>query len=95
MDVKQEINQKKIYIYLTSLFFITASSEASEKLTLKSHPGARGRYRHNGLGMNAAQDVTDITYKHMYGLISYAQTDQEKVKGLQIKIKVFQPSQRF
>ena len=38
--------------------------------------------------MNTAQDVTDSTYQHMYGLISYAQTDLEKVKGLLIKIKV-------
>ena len=38
--------------------------------------------------MNIAQDVLDITYQHMYGLISYAQTDHEKVKGLFIKIKV-------
>ena len=88
MDVKQEINPKNIYIYLTSLFFYAALSEASEKMTLMSHPGARGRYRHNGLRMNAAQDVTDISYRHMYGLISYAQTDQEKVKGLLIKINV-------
>ena len=38
--------------------------------------------------MNTAQDVTDITYQHMYGIICYAQTDLEKVKGLFIKIKV-------
>ena len=38
--------------------------------------------------MNTAQDVTDITYQHMYGLISYAPTDLKKVKGLLIKIKV-------
>ena len=38
--------------------------------------------------MNTAQDVTDSTYQHMYGLISCAQTDLEKVKGLLIKIKV-------
>ena len=38
--------------------------------------------------MNTAQDVTDSTYQHTYGLISYAQTDLEKVKGLLIKIKV-------
>ena len=38
--------------------------------------------------MNTAQDVTDSTYQHMYDLISYAQTDLEKVKGLLIKIKV-------
>ena len=38
--------------------------------------------------MNTAQDVTDITNQHMYGLISYAKTDLEKVKGLLIKIKV-------
>ena len=44
--------------------------------------------RHNGLRMNTAQDVTDSAYKHMYGLISYVQTDLDKVKGLLIKIKV-------
>ena len=38
--------------------------------------------------MNTAQDVTDITYQHMYALISYARIDLEKVKGLLIKIKV-------
>ena len=38
--------------------------------------------------MNTPQDATDITYQHMNGLISYAQTDFEKVKGLLIKIKV-------
>ena len=38
--------------------------------------------------MNTAEDVTDITYQHMYGLISYAQTDLEIFKGLLIKIKV-------
>ena len=48
----------------------------------KSHPGTRGRNRHNGLRMNTAQHVTDSTYQHMYGLISYAQTDLKKVKGL-------------
>ena len=36
------------------------------------HPGARGRNRHNGLRMNTPKDVTDITFQHMYGLISYA-----------------------
>ena len=44
--------------------------------------------RHNGLRMNTAQDVKDSAYQHMYGLISYAQTDLEKVKSLLIKIKV-------
>ena len=38
--------------------------------------------------MNTAQEVTYSTYQHMYGLISNAQTDFEKVKGLLIKIKV-------
>ena len=38
--------------------------------------------------MNAPQDVTYITYQHMYGLISYAKTDFAKFKGLLIKIKV-------
>ena len=38
--------------------------------------------------MNTPQDVTDITYQHMYGLISYAKTDLAKFKGLLIKIKV-------
>ena len=38
--------------------------------------------------MNTAQDVTDITYQHMYGLFCYAQTDLEKFKGLLIKIKI-------
>ena len=59
---------KSIYIYLTSLFFIAALSESSEKLTYyKSHPGAKV-YRHYGLRMNTAQDVTDITCQLMYGL---------------------------
>ena len=38
--------------------------------------------------MNKAQDVTDMTYQHMFGLICYAKTDFEKFKGLLIKIKV-------
>ena len=52
---------------MSLFFFIAALSESSEKLTI-SHPGARGRYRHNGLMMNTAQDVTDITCHHTYGL---------------------------
>ena len=61
-----------VFIFtLPHSFFIAALSEASEKMTI-SHPGARGRYRHNGLRMNTAQDATDSTYQHMYGLISYA-----------------------
>ena len=40
------------------------------------------------MALSIVQDVTDITYQHMYGIISYAQTDLEKVKGLFIKIKV-------
>ena len=39
--------------------------------------------------MNTPQDVTDITYQHMYGLISDAKTDLAKFKGLLIRIKVF------
>ena len=38
--------------------------------------------------MNTREDVTDITYQHMHGLICYAQTDLQKFKGLLIKIKV-------
>ena len=38
--------------------------------------------------MNTTQDVTESTYQYMNDLISYAQTDLEKVKGLLIKIKV-------
>ena len=38
--------------------------------------------------MNTAQDVTDITCQHMYGLYSYVHTDLAKFKGLLIKIKV-------
>ena len=38
--------------------------------------------------MNICEDVTDITYHHMNGLICYAQTDLQKFKGLLIKIKV-------
>ena len=38
--------------------------------------------------MNTAQDVTDITYQNMYGLICSTKTDLEKFKGLLIKIKV-------
>ena len=44
--------------------------------------------RHNGLRMNTPQNVTDITYQHMDGLISYAKTDLAKIKGLLIKIEV-------
>ena len=71
MDVKQEINPKAFIFTLPHSLFIAALSEASEKNDYKSHPGARGRYRHNGLRMNTPQDVKDITYQHMYGLISY------------------------
>ena len=39
--------------------------------------------RHNGLRMNTAQDVTDITCQHTYGLFDVA-----KFEGLLIKIKV-------
>ena len=49
------------------------------KIDYLSHPGARGRDRHNGLKMN-----TPI-YKW---LISNAQTDLAKFKGLLIEIKV-------
>ena len=38
--------------------------------------------------MNISQDVTDTSYQDMYGLISYAQNDLAKFKGLLIKIKV-------
>ena len=83
MDEKQEINPKAFIFTLPHSFFIAALSEVSEKLTIR-----RGRYRHNGLSMNTSQDVTDITYQHMYGLIPYAQPGLAKFKGLLIKIKV-------
>ena len=38
--------------------------------------------------MNTPQDVTDITYQYMYDLISYAQTDLAKFKGLLTKKNV-------
>ena len=82
MDVTQEINLNAFIFTLPHSFLLLPYLKPQKKLT-----GARGRYRHNGLRMNIAQDVTDITYQHMYGLISYAQTDLEKVKGLFIKIK--------
>ena len=64
MNVKQEFNPT--FMFTLPHTFIAASSEVSEKLTLiKSHPNARGRYRHNGLRMNTAQDFTDITYQHI------------------------------
>ena len=53
----------------------------------KSHPGARGRYRHNGLRMNTAQDVRHYLSTYIWS-ISYVQTDLAKFKGLLIKIKV-------
>ena len=77
MNVKQEINPKVfLFTFPHSLF------ESSENLTYISHSGARGRNIHNGLGMNTAQDVTDIT------CVSYVLTDLAKFKGLLIKIKV-------
>ena len=83
MDGCKARNQpKSIYIYLTSVFFIDALSEATEKLTIRDL-GARGRYRHNGLRINTAQDVTDITCQHMY-----VHNDLAKFKGLLIKKKV-------
>ena len=68
MDVKQQSTLEHLYLpYLSFFFFIAALSEASEKLTI-SHPGAKGTYRHNGLRMNPAQDVTDITCQDTYCL---------------------------
>ena len=67
MDVKQEINPKA-FIFTLPNSFIAALSEPSEKIDYKSHPGARGRYRHNGLRMNTLHDVTDITCQHRYRL---------------------------
>ena len=69
MDVKQKINLKAFIFTLSHSFFIAALSEATEKIDYKSHPGERGRYRHNSLMMNTAQDVTDITCQHTYGLL--------------------------
>ena len=83
MDVTQEINLNAFIFTLPLSFLLLPYLKPQKKMT-----GARGSYRHNGLRMNIAHDVTDITYQHMYGLISYAQTDLEKVIGLFIKIKV-------
>ena len=80
MDVKQEINPKVLLFTLPHS--LSESSENLTYITYKSHSGARGRYRLNGLGMNTAQDVTDIT------CVSYVLTDLAKFKGLLIKIKV-------
>ena len=49
----------------------------------KSHPGARGRYRHNGLRMNTRHYLPSYIWS-----ISYVQSDLAKFKGLLIKIKV-------
>ena len=87
MDVKQEINLKA-FIFTLPQSFYCCLNWSHRKIDYKSHPGARGRYRHNGLRMNTAQYVTDITYQHMYGLTSYVHTDLAKFKGLLIKIKV-------
>ena len=60
-------------------------------MTIKSHPGARGMYSHNGLRKNTAQDVTDIMRHYLSTYvwsISCDQTDLAKSKGLLIKIKV-------
>ena len=82
MDVKQEINPKAFIFTLRYLtLFLLLPCMKPQKIDYKSHPGTRRRYRHNDLRMNTAQDVSDSTYQHMYGLISYAQTDLEKVKG--------------
>ena len=48
-----------------------------------SHPGARGRYRHHGLRINTAQDITDITCQFLMSKLIL-----QKYKGLLIKIKV-------
>ena len=88
MDVKQEINQKAYIFTLPHSFFYCCLIWSLRKDDYKSHPGARGRYRHNGLRMNTCEDVTYITHQHMHGLICFAQTDLQKFKGLLIKIKV-------
>ena len=88
MDVKQEINPKVYIFTLPHSFLLLAYLNPQKKNDYTSHPGARGRYIHNGLRMNTREDVTDITYQHMLGLICFAQTDLQKFKGLLIKIKV-------
>ena len=60
MDVKQEINPKA-FIYTLTHSFYCCLIWSLRRIDYKSHPGARGRYRHNGLRMNTAHDVTDIT----------------------------------
>ena len=37
------------------------NKQTNRNINYKSPTGARGRYKHNGLRMNTAQDVTDIT----------------------------------
>ena len=77
MDAKQEINPKVF------LFTLPHSlSESSENLTYIRVTLVQEVGRLNGLGMNTAQDVTDIT------CVSYVLTDLAKFKGLLIKIKV-------
>ena len=89
MDVKHEINPKAFIFTLPHSFLIAAQSEESENLTIlyKSHPGARGKYRHNGLFLKSSRCHRDYLSTYVR-YISYVQTDLAKFKGLFIKIKV-------
>ena len=94
MDVKQEINLKAlIYIYLTSVFFIDALSEATEKLTIRVT-----LVQEVGIDTMVWEWNSSRCHRHYLSTyawsISYVHTDLAKFKGLLIKIKVikgFQP----
>ena len=60
MDVKQEINPKAFIYTLPHSFFIATLSKASEKNVYKSHPGAKGSYRHNGLRIMSQKLLASI-----------------------------------
>ena len=94
MDVKQEINQNYLYLSYLNLFLLLPylkphkiDLKTNIRVTLMQEVG-----RHNGLRMNTvfwkAQDVTDITFQHTYGVFLMSKTDLAKFKGLLIKIKV-------
>ena len=85
MDVKQKSTQRAFIFTLPLSFFIAALSEASEKLTIRVilvQEVGIDTMVWGWIQLKMSQTVL------MYGLISYAQTDLEKVKGLLIKIKV-------
>ena len=65
----------------------------TETLLIKSHPGARGRYRHNGLRTNTDSFLkSSRCHRHYLSTYessrSYVQIDLAKFKGLLAKIKV-------